>query len=183
MATAGENPVTVADGRHVRFMRAGHWEYVSRKGVTGIIALVAITDDDKLVLVEQYRPPVEARVIELPAGLAGDGKHKHETLEEAARRELREETGYEAAALEYAGGGTASAGICDELISVFVARGLTKVAPNAAEQQDPETAAESAGITVHEVLLADITQFLAEQERKGTFVDLKIYAGLYFARR
>ena len=82
----GDRPVTVSDGKHMRFMRAGGWEYVSRKGVTGIIALLAITDEGKLVLVEQYRPPVGAPVIELPAGLAGDGRHNHETLEEAARR-------------------------------------------------------------------------------------------------
>jgi ADP-ribose pyrophosphatase len=181
MAT-GERPVMVADGKHIRFMRAGSWEYASRKGVSGVIALVPVTDDGKLVLVEQYRPPVEARVIELPAGLAGDGR-KTETLEEAARRELAEETGYAADTLEYVGGGAASAGICDELISMFVARGLSKVGPDAAEQQDAETIAESARITVHEVPLDTITTFLAEQERRGTFVDLKIYAGLYFAGR
>ena len=180
---SGDRPVQITDGKHVRFMRAGHWEYASRKDVTGIIALVPVTDDGKLVLVEQYRPPVGARVIELPAGLAGDGKHRQETLEQAARRELEEETGYAAGSLEYAGGGASSAGLCDELISMFVARGLTKVAPNAAEQQDAETAAESARITVHEVPLADIVPFLAGQERQGTFVDLKIYAGLYFASR
>ena len=183
MAT-GDRPTVVADGRHVRFLRAGHWEYASRKGVTGVIALVPVTDDGKLVLVEQHRPPVGATVIELPAGLAGDGKHKHETLEEAARRELAEETGYAAASLEYVGGGAASAGICDELVSMFVARGLTKVGQGEAEQQqDAETAAESGRITIHEVGLAGIAAFLAEQERKGSFVDLKIYAGLYFASR
>ncbi len=180
---SGERPVQVADGKHVRFMRSGGWEYASRKGVTGIVGIVPVTDDGKLVLVEQYRPPVEARVIELPAGLAGDGKHKNETLEQAARRELEEETGYAAGSLEYVGGGASSAGICDELISMFVARGLTKVGPDAAEQQDAETAAERGRITVHEVPLADIIAFLAERERAGTFVDLKVYAGLYFAGR
>jgi ADP-ribose pyrophosphatase len=178
-----DRPVTVADGKHMRFMRAGGWEYVSRKGVTGIIAIVPITDDGKLVLVEQYRPPVEAKVIELPAGLAGDGRHNHETLEEAARRELMEETGYAAATLEYCAGGASSAGLCDELISVYTATGLTKLATGAGEVPDAEAAAESAGITIHEVPLAEIATFLAAQERKGTFVDLKIYAGLYFSGR
>ena len=65
---------------------------------------------------------------------------------------------------------------------MFRATGLTKVGLNAQEQQlDEEAAAEAAGITVHEVPLADITTFLADQERRGAFVDLKIYAGLYFA--
>lgn len=180
---AGERPVVIADGKHMRFVRSGGWEYVTRKGVTGIIALVPITDDGRIVLVEQMRPPVGAPVIELPAGLAGDGRHAAETLEEAARRELEEETGYAAEALEYVGGGASSAGLCDELISMFVARGLSKVAPNAAEQQDEETAAERGRITVHEVPLDQVVPFLAERERAGSFVDLKIYAGLYFARR
>ena len=182
MASGGDRPTTVTDGRHVRFMRTGTWEYVSRKGVSGVIALVPVTDDGKLVLVEQYRPPIEANCIELPAGLAGDGKHRHETMEEAARRELVEETGYAAETLEYVGGGAASAGLCDELISMFVARGLTKADETDAEA-DEEVVAERGKITVHEVPLAGITAFLAEQERKGTFVDLKIYAGLYFASR
>ena len=180
---SGDRPVQIVDGKHVRFMRAGTWEYASRKGVTGIIALVPVTDDGKLVLVEQYRPPVGAPVVELPAGLAGDGKHRHETLEDAARRELAEETGYAADTLEYVGGGAASAGICDELISMFVARGLSKVGPDAAELQDAEAAAERGRITVHEVPLADVLPFLAERERAGSFVDLKVYAGLFFAGR
>jgi ADP-ribose pyrophosphatase len=179
----GERPTVVADGKHMRFLRAGGWEYVSRKGVTGIIALVPITDDGKIVLVEQMRPPVGAPVIELPAGLAGDGRHATETLEEAARRELKEETGYAAETLEYVGGGASSAGLCDELISMFVARGLSKVAPNAQEEQDEDAIAERGRITVHEVPLERIVPFLAERERAGTFIDLKIYAGLYFARR
>ncbi len=179
-----DQTTVVADGRHVRLMRAGHWEYASRKGVSGVIVVIPITDDGKLVLVEQYRPPVEGTVIELPAGLAGDGRHRHETLEEAARRELREETGYEAGTLEYVGGGPSSAGICDELISIFKATGLSKVGPSAAESQDDEEAAEEAKrITLHEVPVGDLTAWLGDQQRRGAFVDLKVYAGLYFATR
>ena len=176
-----DQTTVIADGRHVRFMRSGHWEYASRKGVTGVIGLIPVTDDGKLVLVEQYRPPVEASVIELPAGLAGDGWHRHETLEEAARRELREETGYEAATLEYVGGGTASAGICDELISLFKATGLTKAEPSA--EVDAEAAEESKRITVHEVPVGEVIAWLGEQQRRGAFADLKVYAGLFFATR
>ena len=182
MAT-GDEPIVVTDGKHIRLMRAGRWEYASRKGVTGVIAIVPVTDDGKLILVEQYRPPVGGNVIELPAGLAGDGSHGGETLAQAARRELEEETGYTAATVEYACGGAASAGICDEVISMFVARGLTELPPEAAGQQDAETVAERGRITVHAVALGDVLPFLAEQERQGKLVDLKIYAGLYFANR
>src|SRR5215217_1288754 len=90
-------PTTIAEGKRVRLVRRGDWEFVTRKKSSGIVAIVAVTDDYKLVLVEQYRPPVAKSVIELPAGLAGDeAGHEQEDLLTAARRELLEETGYEA---------------------------------------------------------------------------------------
>ena len=85
MAT-GERPVVIAEGKHLRFMKQEGWEYVARKGVGGVVGLVAVTAEGKLLLVEQFRKPVDARVIEIPAGLAGDGKYRNETLESAARR-------------------------------------------------------------------------------------------------
>ena len=91
------NSETVAEGKFIRLVRKGTWEYVTRKGVCGIVAMVALTDDGKLVFVEQDRPPVGKRVVELPAGLAGDkAGEEDEALADAARRELLEETGYEA---------------------------------------------------------------------------------------
>src|SRR5215217_8780485 len=104
-------PETLAEGKFIQLVRQGTWEYATRKGVSGIVGIVAVTDDGKLVLVEQDRPPVGKRVIELPAGLAGDaaGKEK-EDLAEAARRELLEETGYEADNWAQVAEGAASAG-------------------------------------------------------------------------
>ena len=96
--------------------------------VTGIVAIIAVTDDGKLLLVEQDRPPVGRRVIELPAGLAGDENGaEHEDLATAARRELREETGYDAAEMVRVAAGPPSAGMTDEVITLFRARGLRKV--------------------------------------------------------
>ncbi len=172
MAT-GERSVVIADGKHMRFMKQDGWEFVSRKGVTGVIGLIAVTDEGKLLLVEQFRKPVGAPVIELPAGLAGDGRYRNETLETAARRELREETGYEASEMVYLGGGTASAGITDELITLFHAKGLTRAG-------DPTPDGDES-IIVHEVPLPDVVDWLTKQAARGALMDLKIFSALYFA--
>ncbi len=170
----GDRPVVVAEGKFLRFMKTGTWEYVSRRGVSGVVTIIAVTNDKKLLLVEQYRPAVESRVIELPAGLAGDGKYRHETLESAARRELLEETGYEASTMAYIGGGCASAGLTDELISMFLATGLNKTGPALGDGDEQ--------ITVHEVPVAELIPWLESQSVRGLLIDLKVYSALHFAK-
>ena len=86
----------VHTGRHLDFHSRGGWEFVARSIGTGVVGVIAITDNDELVLVEQFRIPVSSRVLELPAGLVGD--LAEETIEAAALRELLEETGVRAAA-------------------------------------------------------------------------------------
>src|SRR5829696_410163 len=88
---------TVWAGRHLSVLARGTWEYASRNTRRPAVGIVAVTDDGKVLLVEQRRPPVNRNVIELPAGLAGDiAGAEHESLLEAAQRELLEETGYTA---------------------------------------------------------------------------------------
>jgi ADP-ribose pyrophosphatase len=162
------------DGKHVRLVSRGGWEYAQRKGVTGIVAILAVTDDGKLILVEQYRPPVGKWVIELPAGLAGDvAGQETEELAAAARRELLEETGYEAGEMIYLAEGAASAGITDEVITLFRATGLQKTGTGEGDGSED--------ITVHEVPLADVRRWLEERRTAGSLIDLKVFAGLYFA--
>ena len=167
-------PETLAEGRFLRLVKRGKWEYATRKGVSGIVGIVAVTDDGRLVLVEQDRPPVGKRVIELPAGLAGDvAGQEGEELASAARRELLEETGYEAAEMTKVAEGTASAGMSDEIIAVFLARGLRKTGDGAGDGSEQ--------ITLHEVPLAEVPGWLEARVREGTLIDLKVYAALYFA--
>src|SRR5688500_14489571 len=121
------HPQVVAAGKYIELVRQGGWEFARRKGISGIVGIIAVTDDRKLLLVEQFRPPVGAQVIELPAGLAGDAVgHEKEDLADAARRELLEETGYEARRMERVAAGAASAGMTDEIITLFRATGLTR---------------------------------------------------------
>jgi ADP-ribose pyrophosphatase len=171
--TFSDKPDIIAEGNFIQFVRRGTWEYVTRRGISGIVALVAVTMDRKLVLVEQYRPALRARVIELPAGIAGDGVHKGESLEAAARRELLEETGYSPSELKLVATGAASAGITDELISLFVARGLRKVGLGEGDGTEE--------LVLHEVPLDEVGGWLQKKCQAGFLVDLKVFSGIYFA--
>src|SRR3954469_25360205 len=93
-------PKILAQGRYLTLIDDNGWEYVTRVGVSGVAVIVAVTEEAKLVLVEQYRPAVRKRVVELPAGLGGDvAGRQEESMREAAGRELEEETGYRASDL------------------------------------------------------------------------------------
>lgn len=177
MAKPGDEQVeTEFDGKHVRLVRRGKWEYVTRKNLSGIVGIAAVTDDGKMLLVEQWRPPLNASVIEIPAGLAGDvAGHEQEDLADAARRELLEETGYEAANMTYLTEGTASAGITDEVIAMYRATGLTRVGDGAGDGSEQ--------ITLHEVPLAKVDAWLDARRAEGKRVDLKVYGALYFLRK
>ena len=166
-------PEIIAEGKFLRFMRRGHWEYVERRNISGIVGIVAVTSESKLLLVEQFRPPLQKNVIELPAGLAGDiTGSEEELLAEAARRELLEETGYAAERFELLTEGAASAGLCDEIIGLFKASGLKKVTDGGGDHSER--------ITVHEIPLSEVHPWLEQRHQSGTVIDLKVYAGLCF---
>jgi ADP-ribose pyrophosphatase len=162
----------VARGRYLTFIDDSGWEYVIRPHITGVVVLVGVTSDDRLLLVEQWRPAVRNRVIELPAGLVGD-VDAGESLISAAGRELEEETGFSARELVVLGAGPIAVGLSDEVVTFFHARGLERVGPGGGD------ASES--IVVHEVPLAGLRAFLAARVAAGLAVDPKIYAGLFLA--
>jgi ADP-ribose pyrophosphatase len=165
----------LARGRFLRFVVRDGWEFADRVGITGIVGVVAVTDDRKLLLVEQHRRPVGAAVLELPAGLVGDeAGTEHEGLVDGARRELREETGFVAANWEVVASGPTSPGTTSEIIALLLATGLTRVGPGGGQGGEL--------LTVHEVPLDGAEAWLRAREKTGVLVDLKIYAGLWFAR-
>ena len=167
-------PRVVAAGRYLTFVEDAGWEYVTRHGISGVVVLVVVTDARELVLVEQYRPAVQRRVVELPAGLVGDvAGRETESLATAAHRELLEETGFEARAMVRLSAGPIAVGVSDEVVTFFAASGLTRVGPGGGD--------DSEDITVHLVPLADVSSFLAGKRADGLFVDPKIFAGLYLA--
>lgn len=166
--------VILAEGKYLRLVRHGHWEYAERNNATGAVVIVAVTTEGKLILTEQYRTPVKSAVIELPAGLVGDiPGEEDEAWETAAQRELLEETGYLAKKVKKVAGGPISAGFGTEMISIFLATRLQKIeAGGGVDGED---------IRVHEVALSRVPAWLRKKEREGLQIDPKVFAGLYFA--
>lgn len=98
----------------------------------GAVAIIAITGEGKLVVVEQYRKALERSIIEIPAGKLEPG----ELPEVTAARELEEETGYGCNELTYLQSFATSPGFADEIIHLFIARGLYKIENRAAMDED-----------------------------------------------
>jgi len=171
---AKQPKLTLHEGKHLRLVSQGSWEYAERLGISGIVGLIPVTDAGELVLVEQFRVPLGKRVVELPAGLAGDiAGSEGEPLVEAARRELEEETGYHAHEMRQVLEGPNSAGSSPHVMTFYLATGLTKVGAGGGDEHED--------IQVHVVPIKGIEFWLKEQEKLGKLLDPKIYAGLWFA--
>ncbi len=171
----GDKPRILGEGRFTRLLSHRGWEWVERTNTSSAAVIVAITEQRQLLLVEQYRIPLGRRVIELPAGLVGDlAENKHEGLEEAARRELFEETGYEAGSIEYLLEGPTTPGLANEVYALLLARDVRKVAPGGDPSED---------IQVHVVPLDEVEAWLESRRREGLMVSPKIYSALYFAAK
>lgn len=170
------NPITLYTGKFLSLVKEGHWEYAHRTNASGAAIIAALTEDNKVLLVEQYRIPVHARTIELPAGIIGDEPGKaDEAHAEAARRELLEETGYEAGKMEVLTHGPSSGGLTSETVTLFLATQLKRVGQGGGVAHED--------ITVHEVPLANITEWLEAKAKTGVLIDPKVYAGIFFIQK
>src|SRR5439155_4284195 len=117
---------------------------VTRRTKKPAVAIVPITDNERVDLGEQFRIPAGEVVIEIPAGLSGDTPGTEgEPLLESAKRELLEETGYEASRWTELGRVYSSPGLSDELIAIFLAENLEKVEAGGGDSQEK--------ITIHEL--------------------------------
>lgn len=98
----------------------------------GAVAVVAITDEGKMVMVEQFRKALERSIVEIPAGKLEPG----EAPETTAKRELEEETGYRASSWKHIQTFSTSPGFADETIHLYEASGLELVQTPAAMDED-----------------------------------------------
>ena len=165
---------TLFNGRYLRIRCRRHWEYAERTNASAAVIIVAVTPDDRLVLVEQFRIPVDARSIEMPAGLVGDIADG-ESVEAAALRELEEETGWRAGRIEHLMAGPSSSGMSNEVVVFVRALDLVRVGAGGGD--------ESEDIRVHEIPRAEAAGWLAARMREGYSIDPKLYAGLWFIDR
>ncbi|MDR4948477.1 NUDIX hydrolase [Neobacillus cucumis] len=119
----------------------------------GAVAVIAITDDKRIVLVEQYRKALERTIVEIPAGKLEKG----EAPEICARRELEEETGYECRTLEHITSFYTSPGFADEIVHVYLAKGLTK-------KEDAASLDEDEFVNLEEITLEQAKEYIKEQK-------------------
>jgi ADP-ribose pyrophosphatase len=96
------------------------------------VAIVPIDDDDKVIMVRQYRHPTSLNLLEVPAGIIEDGEEPGIT----ALRELQEEIGYTSTNLRLLGGFWSSPGFTDEYMYGYVARNLVENQLSADDDED-----------------------------------------------
>lgn len=172
---AGGTPEILYEGAWLRMVQRGRWEYAERTHGNGMaVIVIALTPDDEVLFVEQFRVPLGARTIEMPAGLVGDD-HAHDTLIDAARRELIEETGWHPEHVDVLLTGPTSSGMSSERIAFVRARGLTRVGKGGG--------VDSENITVHAVPRGEVPMWLMRKQREGFELDLKLWAGLWMIDR
>jgi ADP-ribose pyrophosphatase len=138
--------VAMPDGRVARREVVEHY---------GAVAVVALDDQDRIVLIHQYRHPLGHRLWELPAGLLDE---PDESPAAAAARELTEEAGVTAARWEVLVDVAASPGFTDEVVRVFLASDLTDV------DRPQAFGDEEADLVVHRVDLAEAVRMVLAGE-------------------
>ncbi|HDS1581139.1 NUDIX hydrolase [uncultured Stenotrophomonas sp.] len=166
-----EAPRVVYEGKYQRMLVRGTWEYSERTHAGGLAAIIiAVTPEDNVLFVEQFRVPLQAPTIEMPAGLVGD-IDAGESIEVSAVRELEEETGWTADHAEVLMIGPTSSGASNEKIAFVRATGLRRIGAGGGD--------DSEDITVHEIPRAQAAAWLVQKMGEGYELDAKLWAGLW----
>jgi ADP-ribose pyrophosphatase len=157
-------PEVMCEGRFVRLVKRGKWEFASRARNINAVVIIA-EHDGKVILVDQPRVPLGARCVELPAGLVGD-EDPNATVEATAIKELEEETGFTAERIEVLGEFYASPGMVSESFTLVRAHGVRRIGEGGGDENED--------IRVHLLARADIPNFLEQKRAEGFGVDVKL---------
>ena len=167
-------PETLFETRWLRLQRIGRWDFVRRPQADSCVGILAVTPQREIVLVEQFRIPVQRRVIEIPAGIVGEEEeHRGDSLATCAARELLEETGNRVGRMEEVIATPTSAGLTSEFVHLFHATDLHR------EHEGGGVPGED--ILVHHVPLDGLKEWLGNKQREGVAIDFKIHAALRLA--
>jgi ADP-ribose pyrophosphatase len=158
------------EGKFVRALRRGKWEYASRARNIGAVVILA-EFEGKVILVDQPRVAPDCRCIELPAGLVGD-KDPDATVEGTAIKELEEETGFTAERVERLGEFYSSPGMLSEGFTIVRAHGVRQIGEGGGDENED--------IRVHLVPRTDIPNFIEQKRAEGFGVDAKLLLLLNF---
>jgi ADP-ribose pyrophosphatase len=160
---------TVWSGKYLSVHVKDTWEYVDRAQGLSAAVIVAFTDRDELILIEEYRVPLGRPCLGFPAGIVGDDVTGEDPID-SARRELEEETGYRAESMEPLGEFASSPGLTSECFTLFRARGLQKVGDGGGLADED--------ITVRLVPRQDVADFVGKARGRGLAIDVKLMAAL-----
>ncbi|MCY8323507.1 ADP-ribose pyrophosphatase [Bacillus spizizenii] len=119
----------------------------------GAVAILAVTDEGKIIMVKQFRKPLERAIVEIPAGKLEKGEEPEYT----ALRELEEETGYTAKKLTKITAFYTSPGFADEIVHVFLAEELSVL-------EEKRELDEDEFVEVMEVTLEDAQKLVESRE-------------------
>ena len=151
-------------GKYIVAKRRGPWEYVGRARGIGAAVILAVADRHVL-LVEQWRVPLQRRCLELPAGLVGDETAGEDVVTSAAR-ELEEETGWRPERIEIVGEFASSPGMVSETFTLVTAHGLTNVGDGGGVPGED--------ITVHRIAVDEVPAFISAKRTEGVAIDVKL---------
>lgn len=119
----------------------------------GGVGIIPITTENKLIMVKQFRKPLEKVVLEIPAGKIDPGEGRYP--EQTARRELEEETGYQATKLTYINEMYLSPGFSNEKLYIYLATDLMKV-------ENPRPQDEDEVLELYELTLSEAQQAIQD---------------------
>jgi ADP-ribose pyrophosphatase len=165
-----QRPQVMWEGKYIRALKQGRWEYVGR--VNQVRAVVILAEyDGQMILIDQPRAAVGGRCLELPAGLVGD-VDPDATVDGTAVKELEEETGFTAERIERLGDFHSSPGMVTESFTLVRAHGVRPCGTGGGTDGED--------INVHLIRRPDIPAFVADKRAQGFAIDVKLLLFLSF---